>query len=61
MEVVTAANLIDRFVGGTGNNVKEAMKRAKGGILFIDEAYGMHPSNSGFGAQRSTSSVLTQY
>ena len=34
-EYVTAANLIDRYVGGSGNNMKEALKRAKGGILFI--------------------------
>jgi hypothetical protein len=41
VEVVTAANLISRFMGNTGPNVVDAMRRAKGGILFIDEAYGM--------------------
>ena len=30
-EYTTAGNLIDRFVGGTGNNTLEAMRRAKGG------------------------------
>lgn len=30
-EYTTASNLIDRFVGGTGNNTLEAMRRAKGG------------------------------
>jgi len=49
VEVVTAANLIDRYVGGTENNVKEAMQRAKGGILFIDEAYGMVPGKGSYG------------
>ena len=48
--MVTAANLISRYVGGTGNNVIDAMRRAKGGILFIDEAYGMLPRNGSFGA-----------
>lgn len=37
-EYTTAGNLIDRFVGGTGNNTVEAMRRAKGGVLMIDEA-----------------------
>ena len=46
---VTASNLIDRYVGGSGNNMKEALERAKGGILFIDEAYGMLPPGRGRG------------
>ena len=36
-EYTTAANLIDRYVGGTSNNTLEVLRRAKGGILFIDE------------------------
>lgn len=36
VEVVTAANLISRYMGNTGPNVVEAMRRAKGGVLFID-------------------------
>jgi len=42
-EYTTAGNLIDRYIGGTGNNTLEAMRRAKGGVLFIDEAYAMLP------------------
>jgi hypothetical protein len=37
VEVVTASNLISRYMGNTGPNVVDAMRRAKGGILFIDE------------------------
>lgn len=53
VEVVTAANLISRYVGNTGPNVVEAMRKAKGGILFVDEAYGMVPKggSSSFGAE----------
>eukprot|EP01038_Epipyxis_sp_PR26KG_P004361 gene4361-6169_t len=51
VEVVTAANLISRYVGNTGPNVVEAMRRAKGGILFIDEAYGMVPRSGSFGGE----------
>merc|ERR1711988_263491 len=41
----TANQLIGRYVGSTGNNTTEAMKKAKGGILFVDEAYGMLPKH----------------
>ena len=37
VEIVTGANLLSRFMGNTGPNVVDAMRRAKGGILFIDE------------------------
>ena len=36
-EYTTASNLLSRYMGGTSNNTIEAMRRAKGGILFIDE------------------------
>ena len=49
VEYILASNLIDRYVGGTGNNTLEALRRAKGGVLFIDEAYGMSPKNTSFG------------
>jgi thiol-disulfide isomerase/thioredoxin len=38
-----------RYVGGTGNNTVEAMRRAKGGVLMIDEAYAMLPHRNHFG------------
>jgi SpoVK/Ycf46/Vps4 family AAA+-type ATPase len=51
VEVVTGANLLSRFMGNTGPNVVEAMRRAKGGILFIDEAYGIAPRHGSYGAE----------
>ena len=45
----TASALIDRYIGGSGANMKEALERAKGGILFIDEAYGMMPRRHAYG------------
>ncbi len=45
----TAGKLIDRFVGGTGNNTLDIMRQAKGGVLMIDEEYGMLPKNNHFG------------
>ena len=45
VEYTTPSMLIDRYVGGSSANTLEAMRRAKGGILFIDEAYGLFPRN----------------
>lgn len=38
---VKASNLIEDHVGGTAKRTAEAISRAMGGILFIDEAYGL--------------------
>ena len=48
---MTAGNLLSRYMGGTGPNVVEAMRRAKGGILFVDLAYGMLPRHGSYGAE----------
>jgi len=43
----TASELVGRYLGQSANNTLDAMKEAKGGVLFIDEAYGMKPSKDG--------------
>ncbi|HEV7935713.1 MAG TPA: right-handed parallel beta-helix repeat-containing protein, partial [Actinomadura sp.] len=46
---VARADLVGRWVGHTAQLTKEAFDRARGGVLFIDEAYTLTPSDRGSG------------
>ncbi|KAK3276111.1 hypothetical protein CYMTET_10223 [Cymbomonas tetramitiformis] len=45
-----AQDLIGQFVGSTAPLVNAKMEAARGGVLFIDEAYGLDPRRSSYGS-----------
>jgi SpoVK/Ycf46/Vps4 family AAA+-type ATPase len=45
------ADLVGRYVGWTAKAVKARFREAKGGILFIDEAYSLVDDSNSFGAE----------
>ncbi len=56
---VDRSQLVDRYVGWTAKNVKELFAKAKGSILFIDEAYALIDNEAGsFGDEAINTIVL---
>ena len=48
---VSRADLVGKYVGHTAQMVKDAVKNAKGGVLFIDEAYSLAGRGEDFGQE----------
>lgn len=44
--VKTPSDLLDRFIGGSENNTKEALREAKGSVLIIDDAHMLDPGRN---------------
>ena len=55
---VGRADLVGKYVGHTAVLVKEVFEKAKGGILFIDEAYSLTNEDSGGFGQEAVETLL---
>lgn len=57
---VGRANLISRYVGQTAEQVKDIFERAKGKLLFIDEAYSLLDQNENSYGDEALSTIVQQ-
>ena len=57
---VGRADLVGKFVGHTAPLVKSAFKRAKGGVLFIDEAYSLVDDRDGMYGDEAINTIVQE-
>jgi probable Rubsico expression protein CbbX len=58
---VTRDDLVGQYVGHTAPKTKEALKRAMGGVLFIDEAYYLYRAENERDYGAESIEILLQY
>ena len=58
---VTAKDLIEEHIGGTAKRTAEAVGRALGGVLFIDEAYSLNDNDFGKEAVAELIKAMSDY
>lgn len=57
---VGRADIIDRYVGGTAPKVRSLFNRAKGSVLFIDEAYSLMDGSRGLYGDEAISAMVQE-
>ena len=57
---VGRGDLVGRFVGWTAPTVKEAFRKAKGGVLFIDEAYSLVDDRDGLYGDEAINTIVQE-
>ncbi|MEI7667696.1 MAG: AAA family ATPase [Erysipelotrichaceae bacterium] len=57
---VGRADLVGEYVGHTAVKVREAFKRAKGSVLFIDEAYSLLDNKKGYYGDEAIATIVQE-
>lgn len=57
---VGRADIVGKYVGSTAPLVKEAFKKAKGGVLFIDEAYSLVDDRNGLFGDEAINTIVQE-
>ena len=57
---VGRSDLVGEFVGHTAPKVKQAFKRARGGVLFIDEAYSLVDDRKGLFGDEAINTIVQE-
>ena len=57
---VGRADLVGKYVGWTATIVKDAFKRAKGSVLFIDEAYSLVDDRDGLYGDEAINTIVQE-
>lgn len=60
MVEVGRADLVGKYVGSTAPRVKQAFKEAKGGVLFIDEAYSLVDDRDGLFGDEAINTIVQE-
>jgi len=57
---VGRADLVDKYVGGTAPRVKKQFQRARGSVLFIDEAYSLVDDKDGLYGDEAINTIVQE-
>ena len=57
---VGRADLVGKYVGWTAKNVKERFREARGGVLFIDEAYSLVDDKGGLYGDEAINAIVQE-
>ena len=60
LEELGRGDLVAKFVGWTADTVKKAFARAKGGVLFIDEAYSLVDDRDGSFGDEAINTIVQE-